>query len=188
MYLIATDQKQEVPEREKDTLYACKLIKSWLVDNYPHISVEVIPLGEDNTNPANFEQMFRWWRQTWLKINPQSKQQIWVCLKGGIGHGSIASGSLQHLSWQAAEAARVSGLSLYGDRSQFFEFQQNFQANQVGICSDYTGPFLGTNYLWDRTQQQALKLLDRYDYAGISSLDLLQTYFQQDPEKLSNIT
>lgn len=166
VYLIGTNQNSEVPERKKDTVYSCELIKSWLTYNYPHIIVEVITLGIDGTNPANFEQMFRWWQQVWKEtISIQPKQPLWVCLKGGVG--------------QTSEASRVSGLSLYGDRIQFFDFQHNYQANIAGICSDYTGPFLGTNYLWDRTQQQALKLLERYDYAGLSSLDLLKTYFQQ---------
>jgi len=167
VYLIGTNQNPAVPEREKDTLYVCELIKSWLAHNYPHITVEVIYLGDDGTNPANFEQMFNWWRQTWKKINPQPEQPIWLCLKGGVG--------------QAAEAARISGLSLYGDRIQFFEFHQDSKANQAGILSNYTGPFLGTNYLWDRTQQQALKLLERYDYAEV--LDLLEPYFKQDTSR-----
>jgi hypothetical protein len=150
------------------------LIKSWLAYHYSHIAVEVIHLGVDGTNPSNFEQMFRWWQKVWKeKITIQPKQPIWVCLKGGVG--------------QASEASRISGLSLHGDRIQFFEFQQNTKANQAGIPSDYTGPFLGTNYLWDRTQQQALRLLERYDYAGVSGLDLLQTYFQQDPSRLGSI-
>ena len=172
VYLVGTNQNPEVREREKDTLYACELILSWLAYYYPHIAAEVIHLGVDGTNPSNFEQMFRWWQKVWKeKITIQSKQPIWVCLKGGVG--------------QTSEASRISGLSLYGDRIQFFEFRQNSKANLAGISSDYTGPFLGTNYLWDRTQQQALRLLERYDYAGVSNLELLQTYFQQDPSKLS---
>lgn len=41
--------------------------------------------------------------------------------------------------------------------------------------------------MWDRTRQQALRLLERYDYAGLSSLELLQTYFQQDSSRLGSI-
>jgi hypothetical protein len=78
---------------------------------------------------------------------------------------------------QTSEAARVSGLSLYGDRILFFDVQQNTTANRNGIPSDYSGPFLGTNYLWDRTQKQALKLLESYDYT--EAYDLLEPYFQQ---------
>ncbi len=174
VYLIGTNQNPEVRERQKDTLYTCELILRWLAHHYPHIAVEVIHLGGDNTNPSNFEEMFRWWQKVWKEqITIQPKQPIWVCLKGGVG--------------QTSEASRISGLSLHGDRIQFFEFQQNTRANQVGIPSDYTGPFLGTNYLWARTQQQALRLLERYDYAGLYNLELLQTYFQQDPSNLGFI-
>lgn len=172
VYLIATDQKQEVQEREKDTIYAAELIKAWIINEFNHINVEIITLGLDGINPSNFEQMFHWWRKIWrekITINPN--QSIWVCLKGGVG--------------QASEASRISGLSLYGERIQFFEFKQNTQANRVGIPSDYSEPFLGTNYLWDRTQQQALKLLSRYDYAEV--YDLLSPYFQQPNSGFGNV-
>ncbi|EHC10155.1 hypothetical protein [Fischerella thermalis] len=130
VYLIATDQKLKVRERQKDTLYAAELIKAWIVNQFTHINVEIITLGQDGTNPSNFEQMFYWWRRTWReKITIQVDQPIWLCLKGGVG--------------QASEASRISGLSFYGDRIQFFEFQQNTPANQAGIPSDYSGPFLG---------------------------------------------
>ncbi|MDZ8056615.1 MAG: hypothetical protein RMX63_34940, partial [Aulosira sp. ZfuCHP01] len=172
VYLIATDQKLEVREREKDTLYAAELIKAWIVAQFNHISVEIISLGQDGTNPSNFEQMFYWWRQTWReKITIKADQPIWLCLKGGVG--------------QASEASRISGLSFYGDRIQFFEFKQNTKANQAGIPSDYTGPFLGNNYLWDRTQQQALRLLARYDYA--EAYELLQPYFNQPSPSFETI-
>jgi len=164
IYLIGTNQNLEVREREKDTLFACGLVKNWVEYHY-QIPVEILHLGTDGTNPANFEQMFTWWRDTWRnQIEVQTNQSVWVCLKGGVG--------------QTSEAARISGLSLYGERIQFFEFKQNSVANRSGICSDYTGPFLGTNYLWDRTRQQALNLLKRYDYAAV--LKLLQPYHQQD--------
>ncbi len=165
VYLIATDQKSEVREREKDTLYAAELLKNWILHKFDcmnHDSIEVITLGSDGTNPANFEEMFQWWRKTWKeKIIIESSQPIWVCLKGGVG--------------QTSEASRISGLSLFGDRILFFEFKQNTKANRIGTASDYSGPFLGSNYLWDRTQQQALKLIQRYDYAEV--YDLLQPYF-----------
>lgn len=164
IYLIGTNQNLEFPEREKDTLYTCELIKDW-VEHYHQIPVEIIHLGTDGTNPAHFEQAFVWWRNIWQnRIEIQSEQPIWLCLKGGVG--------------QTSEAARISGLSFYGERILFFEFKQNNLANQAGICSDYTKPFLGTNYLWDRTRQQALNLLQRYDYAAV--LKLLQPYHQQD--------
>jgi hypothetical protein len=174
IYLIATNQNAEVPEREKDTIHAAELIKAWVIHQFKHVSVkdvEVITLGADGTNPSNFEQMFYWWRNTWRQKIPMTSEQLWVCLKGGVG--------------QTSEASRISGLSFYGDRIQFFEFKQNTKANRQGIPSDYSGPFLGTNYLWDRTQQQALKLLDRYDYAEV--YDLLQPYFQQDSVGFSSL-
>lgn len=48
VYLIGTDQNQEIREREKDTLYACELIKFWLEFHY-QISVEIILLGTVTT-------------------------------------------------------------------------------------------------------------------------------------------
>lgn len=169
VYLIGTDQGLEIRERKKDTLYACKLIQAWLDQHYG-LSAEVIKLGPDGTDPTNFEEMFRWWRRVWREeIQVRPEQTVWVCLKGGVG--------------QASEASRISGLSLYGDRIQFFDFKQTPKQNRSGIPSEYSGPLLGTNYLWDRAQQQALRLLERYDYAGID--DLLQPYFTQDPSGFS---
>jgi hypothetical protein len=171
VYLIATDQKPEVREREKDTLNSAELIKQWIIHKFDHIAendIEIISLGEDGTNPSNFEEMFQWWRRTWRnKIKVAPTQPVWVCLKGGVG--------------QASEASRISGLSLFSDRILFFEFSQNSKANRIGIPSDYTGPFPGTNYLWDRTQQQVLKLLHRYDYA--EAADLLQPYLRKEKSK-----
>lgn len=172
VYLIGTDQHESVKERNKDTIYACQLIVNWLNINYPDLAVEIIPLGEDGTNPSNFEQMFRWWSRIWQnRIKIANNQPLWVCLKGGVG--------------QASEASRISGLSLYGEHIQFYEFIANPHNNRQGIPSDYSGPFLGTSYLWDRTQKQALKLLERYDYDGVG--DLLESYWQQDSKKWSNI-
>lgn len=167
VYLIGTDQKVGVREREKDTIYACELIKRWILAQCPTVQVEVVPLAQDGINPSDFEQMFVWWRRTWReRILVKEGQPLWVCLKGGVG--------------QAAEASRISGLSLYGDRIQFFEFKQTQKENRAGQPSPYTGPFLGTNYLWDRTQKQAIQLLERYDYSG--ALEILEKgYFQKSP-------
>ncbi len=171
IYLIGTDQAEEVQQRNKDTIYGCKLIQNWVEnvlnpETKNEIITEVISLGSQGTNPSNFEEMFQWWQKVWRdRLLVQEEQPIWLCLKGGVG--------------QSAEAGRISGLSRYGDRIQFFEFQPTPRKNQVGTPSDYSGPFLGTNYLWDRTQQQALKLLTRYDYAGV--LELLEPYFKQNP-------
>lgn len=171
IYLIGTDQNLEVGERRRDTLYSCNLIKAW-VEHQHQIPVEIVYLGQDGTNPANFDMMFRWWQHAWRnKIVVGANQDLWLCLKGGVG--------------QASESGRISGLSIHGDRIKFFEFQQNVKQNQKGLPSDYSGPFLGTNYLWDRTQQQALRLLDRFDYAGVE--ELLSPYFKQDTAGFSNL-
>jgi hypothetical protein len=165
VYLIGTNQSEAVPQRDKDTVYACQILKDWFAHQHPHIAVEVVPLGEDGTNPSNFEEMFRWWQRTWPQLaNSTSNDPIWLCIKGGVG--------------QTSESGRISGLSRYGDRIQFFEFQQEPGKNRQGIPSDYAGPFAGTSYLWDRTQQQALQLIERYDYAGV--YDLLKPYWKQD--------
>ncbi len=156
LYLIATDQPTTISQRSKDTINSCELIKIWVEKNY-HIPTKIVSIGANSTNPANFEAMFEWWRNTWRgEIAPPIDREIWLSLTGGVG--------------QTSEAGRISGLSLYGDRIKFFEFHQNQRNNQAGNPSDYSGPFLGTNYLWDRTQQQALKLLDRFDYAGVAEL------------------
>ncbi|MFM6075142.1 MAG: hypothetical protein ACKPB9_26735, partial [Dolichospermum sp.] len=175
VYLIATDQEKNVTQREKDTLYSAELIKQWLMHKFSHFhsdNIHIILLGLDGTNPSIFEDIFSWWRKIWKNtITVNKNQSIWVCLKGGVG--------------QSSEAARISGLSFYGDRIQFFEFKENTRANRNGIPSDYSGPFLGTNYLWDRTQKQALKLLESYDYT--ETYDLLEPYFQQSGSKFGVI-
>lgn len=163
IYLIVTKQLEDIKEREKDTLYAGELIKHWLEKLKSNLEVKLIYLGEDGTNPSNFESMFCWWQKTWKEIiKVESNRAILLCLKGGVG--------------QTSEAARISGLSLYGEQIQFYEFTQNTIQNRQGIPSDYSQPFLGTNYLWNRAQKQALKLLERYDYAAVQSL--LEPYFK----------
>jgi len=165
VYLIGTDQPETVTQRDKDTLYACQLLKAWFADQHPNITVEIVPLGKDGTNPSDFEAMFRWWQNTWpTLVDADSSNPLWLCIKGGVG--------------QTSESGRISGLSRYGDRIQFFEFEQKRDQNRQGIPSDYTGPFSGTYYLWSRTQQQALKLLERYDYAG--AYDVLTPYINLD--------
>ncbi len=167
IYLVGTNQREEVAEREKDTLWACGLIKAWMEYYYPRVPVEIISLGEDGTNPANFEAMFYWWSRVWRqRVVLEPGRLLWVGLKGGVG--------------QTSEASRVSGLSFYGEKIQFFEFHQDLGSDRTGATSRYAGPFLGTNYLWDRARQQALRLLDRYDYAGAQ--ELLGSYFRVDPQ------
>ncbi|WP_373546014.1 hypothetical protein [Chamaesiphon sp.] len=161
LYLVGTNQLPTVIQRNKDTIYSCNILKAWVEKNLS-IPTKILPLGEKGTDPSNFEAMFEWWRKTWREeIESAAGLEIWLGLKGGVG--------------QTSEAGRTSGLSLYGERIKFFEFHENERNNQAGKPSDYTGPFLGTNYLWDRTQQQALGLLDRFDYAGAK--ELLKPYF-----------
>lgn len=168
VYLVVTDQNETVKEREKDTLYSGELIKYWLNKLNSDLVVNILYIGRNDENPSNFEEMFRWWQQVWKEnIKPQPNQPILLCLKGGVG--------------QASEASRISGLSFYGKDIKFYEFIPTPYNNQKGISSDYTGPFLGTNYLWDRTRQQALQLLERYDYAGLQ--DLVEPYYEQNKQK-----
>ena len=65
IYLIGTDQNETVTQRNKDTLYACELIKAWLEQQKPDISVTVVYLGREGTNPSDFEAMFAWWSKQW---------------------------------------------------------------------------------------------------------------------------
>lgn len=162
LYLIGTDQLPNIKQRNKDTIYSCQILTAWVEKNL-NIPTKTISLGQAGTDPSNFEAMFEWWRKTWREqIQPTENLEIWLGLKGGVG--------------QTSEAGRITGLSLCGDRIKFFEFLQNERNNQAGEPSEYTGPFLGTNYLWDRTQQQVLGLLDRYDYAGAK--ELLAPHFE----------
>jgi hypothetical protein len=168
VYLVVTDQNETVKEREKDTLYSGELIKYWLNKLNSDLVVNILYIGRNDENPSNFEEMFRWWQQVWKEnIKTQPDQPILLCLKGGVG--------------QASEASRISGLSFYGNDIKFYEFIPTPSNNQKGISSDYTGPFLGTNYLWDRTRQQALQLLERYDYAGLQNL--VKPYYEQNKQK-----
>jgi hypothetical protein len=161
-FLIGTDQPHTVPQRISDTIHSSHIIKAWIEKNYK-IPTTVLPLCADGTSPADFEAMFKWWRKTWLTtIKPPQNAEIWLGITGGVG--------------QTSEAGRISGLSLYGDRIKFFKFKEDPTLNRAGHPSNYSAPFLGTNYLWDRTRQQALKLLDRSDYAGAK--ELLEPYLK----------
>lgn len=173
VYLIGTDQDETIQYRTKDTLYACELIKTWVEQQQPKIDVHVILLGRDGTNPSDFERMFEWWSHQWEQtITIPKSHKIWMCVKGGVG--------------QASEAGRISGLSRYSDRIQFFEFEQTPKQNREGISSVYHGPFLGKNYLWDRTLQQVERRLERFDYVGIQ--ELLKDYQnRQDVQQVNTL-
>jgi hypothetical protein len=171
VYLIVTNQKEHIPQREKDTIHSGGLITAWITKKYPTIAAEVIELGPEGTNPASFEETFNWWYTKWhTKITTQHNQEIWLCLKGGVG--------------QTSEAGRISGLNLYAEQIKFFESIEDSHKNRQGICSDYIGPLLGSNYLWVRTQKQALTLLDRPDFAGAQAI--LSTYINN--QKISETT
>ncbi|MEB3191179.1 MAG: hypothetical protein VKL42_12630, partial [Snowella sp.] len=172
VFLIGTDQNETVTQRNKDTLYSALLIQKWLNGNFPKIKVEVIPLGREGENPSHFEEMFSWWTGLWnSRIKPQSSQKLWVCLKGGVG--------------QTAEASRISGLGVYGEQIEFFEVTQTPYQNRLGLPSDYSGPFLGKNYLWTRVQKESLNLLKNHNYLAVQGL--LLPYFQEDSQKWQKV-
>jgi hypothetical protein len=152
VYWIGTDQADE-RYRQRDTLPAAQLLKVWMERRHPQLPATVLTLTE---NPSDFEKMFQWWRRQWRVMDLPPKSTVWACFKGGVG--------------QTAEAGRVSGLSALGDRIVFFDFREDPDANRQGQPSAYIGPYIGRNYLWDRTQQQALTLLSRWDYAGVAAL------------------
>lgn len=172
IYLIATDQLESVKERDKDTLYSAEIIAKW-IDKHYQIPTEIILQGSEGGNPANFEQMFCWWKDTWQhKIASRTKKgtNFLLCLKGGVGAFS--------------EAARISALSRFGEDTQFFDFVKDEESNRQGKASAYTPPEKGTNYLWDRQQQEALSLLNRYDYEGVNRL--LRPYYRNVDETEAN--
>jgi len=172
VFLIGTDQNEAVIQRNKDTIYSALLIQKWLNHYFPKIKVEVIPLGREGENPSHFEEMFSWWTGLWnRRIKPQPSQKLWVCLKGGVG--------------QTAEASRISGLGVYGEQIEFFEITQTPKENRLGFASDYSGPFLGKNYLWTRVQKESLNLLKNHNYLAVQ--ELLLPYFQEDSQKWQKV-
>lgn len=165
MYVVATNQPASVREREKDTLYGARILQNYVQQQY-QIPVTVIEQGQDpRESPADFEAMFRWCkRDLWPAIAPgvSRSSPLLLCLKGGVN--------------QTSEAIRVTALSRFGEKTRFYDFKENWQGNQQGIPSDYTLPLRGTNYLWDRQQQGALRLLQRYDYTAVQ--ELLDGYYR----------
>lgn len=174
IYLVATDQLETpktIKYRDKDTLYAAEIIKKWIESHY-QVSTEVILQGSEGGNPADFEQMFRWWKQTWQSIAKKfdEKTPILLCVKGGVGAFS--------------EAGRVTALSRFGENILFYDFKKDDEINRQGYASDYTIPLKGTNYLWDRKQQEALSLLKRYDYEAVGRT--LQSYWRTSDTNSAN--
>lgn len=162
IYLVATDQAEAIKYRDKDTLYTAQIIKRWIETHY-NVPTEVILQGAEGGNPADFEAMFRWWKQTWQHIADNYKQgtPILLCVKGGVGAFS--------------EAGRVTALSRFTEDTLFYDFLKDDEGNHQGIPSQYTIPFKGTNYLWDRKQKEALALLERFDYEQVSKT--LKSYY-----------
>ncbi|NEQ64537.1 MAG: hypothetical protein F6K21_03345 [Symploca sp. SIO2D2] len=174
IYLVATDQL-ETPKtskfRGKDTLHSAEIIKKWIKSRY-QVSTEVILQGSEGGNPADFEEMFRWWKQTWRDIttNWDEKTLVLLSVKGGVGAFS--------------EAARVTALSRFGENTLFYDFIPDDERNRKGEASNYTIPLKGTNYLWDRKQQEGLALLKRYDYEAVGRT--LQSYWRTSDTSSAN--
>lgn len=162
VYLLCTDQPETVSFRTKDTIYAGQIIAKFLKNI--GLSVEIITFGKDGINPSDFEQMFQWWQSVWDRRIIVGDRDLVLCLKGGVG--------------QTAEAGRTSALGSFGERVEFYDSRENPQLNQQGIPSEYIGPALGTNYLWNRVQKEALELLKNYNYLAVQSL--LKSYFERD--------
>jgi hypothetical protein len=164
IYLVATDQAELVKYRDKDTLYAAQIIKLW-IENHYKVPTKVILQGAEGGNPADFEAMFHWWKQTWQHIAASQEEgmPILLCVKGGVGAFS--------------EAGRVTALSRFGEDTLFYDFIKDDEANCQGKPSEYTIPFKGTNYLWDRKQREALALLQRYDYEAVGRT--LKSYYRE---------
>ncbi|MUL38193.1 hypothetical protein [Gloeocapsopsis dulcis] len=176
VYLIGTDQPETVQFRTKDTFYCAQIIKQWIAAKY-NVASQVIPLGKDGENPADFDEMIRWCKQNvWELVGrefPKFKE-IAVSPKGGVG--------------QSSDALRVTALSLYKDQVTFYDFEEDEAANSQGQSSPYKGPYRGTHYLWDLDRREAIALLERYDYAGVQRL--LEPYLNQQNStgsKLKNL-
>ncbi|WP_069789441.1 hypothetical protein A5482_016125 (plasmid) [Cyanobacterium sp. IPPAS B-1200] len=165
VYLVVTNQESfAIPKYcEKDTLYSGEVIKKYLEKNY-NFEVKIFYQGQKDENPADFEQMFRWWQSFWNVIDPNNKQnkELFLCLKGGVN--------------QSSEAARITAITRFEEKVTFFDFEENIQDNLEGKPSPYTAPFKGVNYLWSRKQAEALSLLERYDYQGVNFV--LKPYLQ----------
>ncbi|MBF2055652.1 MAG: hypothetical protein IGQ45_00225 [Cyanobacterium sp. T60_A2020_053] len=170
VYLIVTNQEGVALPRycEKDTIYSGEIIKKYLQKNYD-FEVKVLSQGQKDENPANFEQMFKWWQSFWSAVDPNNKKNVdlLLCLKGGVN--------------QSSEAARITAITRFEENVTFFDFEENIADNLRGNPSPYTAPFKGVNYLWSRKQGEALSLLERHDYQGVNSI--LEPYYQDSNNK-----
>ena len=165
IYLFGTNQLERVRQRDKDTLFSAEIIQKWIAAQYA-ISTSVVLQGAEGENPSDFEEMFRWWKNTWQQIATESQDgvSILLCLKGGVG--------------QSSEASRVTALSRFAEDAQFYDFIQDEEKNRRGLPSEYTKPFAGRNYLWDRKRQEALALLERHDYEAVYRT--LKAYYKNE--------
>jgi hypothetical protein len=157
IYLIATDQNETVKQRVRDTLHAAEIISKWIAAKYA-VPTTILFQGPEGGSPANFEQMFSWWQQTWEQIEtltPEFQHAI-VSPKGGVG--------------AFTEAARIVALSRLEQRVRFCDFTEDEEGNLKGKPSPYTVPSRGLNYLWDRKRKEAIELLNRYDYEAVKRL------------------
>lgn len=168
VYLVVTNQEGIAEDKfcQKDTLYSGAIIKKYLEANY-NFKVNIFYQGnEEKSNPANFEEMFRWWQDFWKVITPGINQEtdLFLCLKGGVN--------------QSSEAARITSIIEFEENVIFYDFEEIETDNLKGKPSSYTKPFRGVNYLWNRKQTEALSLLDRFDYEAVNSI--LQKYYHQN--------
>ncbi|NJK35762.1 MAG: hypothetical protein HC919_12910 [Oscillatoriales cyanobacterium SM2_2_1] len=169
IYFIATDQQNtnELRDfRNKDTCYAAKTIALWTHERYPYIPIQIVRIGEGGEDLSDFDAMVRWTKEgLWYPHRPVLKNidRLLISPKGGVN--------------QLAEAMRVTALTTFANHDvQFCNFTEDKAANQRGEASPYSLSD-GKNYLWDLTQQQALKFLERYDFEGAQ--DLLEPYLRQ---------
>jgi hypothetical protein len=166
VYLVATDQPDEPQYQkyyQKDTIYSAQIIKLWLETNY-QVNTKVFYQGQQGENPSSFEEMFVWWQQFWQAIASgiDENTDLLLCLKGGVN--------------QSSEAARITAISRFEEKVTFYDFVEDEARNSQGIPSDYTAPFQGINYLWDRKQSEALRLLERHDYEEVNTT--LNPYYE----------
>jgi hypothetical protein len=169
IYFIATDQQNTSDLqvfRERDTCYAAETIALWTRQRYPDIPIQIVLIGKEGEDLSDFDAMVRWTKEhLWYRHRPilENIHRLLISPKGGVN--------------QLAEAMRVTALTTFASHDvQFCNFTEDKAANQRGEASPYTLSD-GKNYLWDLTQQQTLKFLERYDFEGAQ--DLLEPYLRQ---------
>lgn len=173
VYLIGTNQPETVQFRVKDTFYCAQIIQQWIDFKYG-VDTQVISLGENGKNPADFDEMVRWCKHhIWKVVEAEFPkiQEIAISPKGGVN--------------QFSEALRVTALSRHEKQVIFYDFVENEDKNSQGIPSEYKEPQRGIQYLWDLNQREAKAILERYDYAGVQQL--LNSYLNQQNSTASKL-